>query len=83
MERPMAGACGGDKSVAVFGGVGVIYPVWLSEKQHPDHAVVFRQDPSELLRRVLWRKRIIIMFGNHTVPARIIEFFIEAVAAAA
>jgi len=32
---------------------------------------------------VLWRKRIIIMFGNHTVPARIIEFFIEAIASAA
>jgi len=35
------------------------------------------------LRRVLWRKRIIVMFGNHTVPARIIEFFIDALAPAA
>jgi hypothetical protein len=41
------------------------------------------QDALAALRRVLWWKRIIIMFGNHTVPARIIEFFIDAVAAAA
>ena len=89
MERPMAGACGGDKSVAVFGGVGVIYPVWLSEKQHPDHAVVFRQDPSELsgcvgrIAKSAVAETNYIIFGNHTVPARIIEFFIEAAAAAA
>ena len=89
VERPMAGACGGDKSVAVFGGVGVIYPVWLSEKQHPDHAVVFRQDPSELsgcvgrIAKSAVAETNYIMVGNHTVPARIIEFFIEAAAAAA
>ena len=40
-------------------------------------------DALAALRRVLWRKRITAMFGNHTVPARIIEFFIEAVATAA
>jgi hypothetical protein len=51
---------------------------WYSAKTHPSF-----QDALAALRRVLWRKRIIIMFGNHTVPARIIEFFIEAVAAAA
>jgi len=39
------------------------------------------QDALATLRKVLWRKRIIVMFGNHTVPARIIEFFIKAVAA--
>jgi hypothetical protein len=32
---------------------------------------------------VLWRKRIIVMFGNHTVPARITEFLIDALAPAA
>jgi len=47
LERPRAGACGGDKFLAVLGGLGVVYPVWLSEKQHPDHAVVRCQDPSE------------------------------------
>jgi len=51
---------------------------WYSVKTHPSF-----QDALAALRRVLWRKRIIIMFGNHTVPARIIEFFIDAVAAAA
>jgi hypothetical protein len=51
---------------------------WYSAKTHPSF-----QDALAALRRVLWRKRIIIMFGNHTVPARIIEFFIDAVATAA
>jgi len=32
---------------------------------------------------VLWRKRIITMFGNHTVPSRITEFLIDALAPAA
>jgi hypothetical protein len=51
---------------------------WYSTKTSPSF-----QDALAALRRVLWRKRIIVMFGNHTVPARIIEFFIEAVATAA
>jgi len=51
---------------------------WYSAKIHPSF-----QDALAALRRTLWRKRIIIMFGNHTVPARIIEFFIDAVASAA
>jgi hypothetical protein len=40
-------------------------------------------DAMAALRRTLWRRRIIIMFGNHTVPARITEFFIKALATAA
>lgn len=51
---------------------------WYSAKTHPSF-----QDALAALRRVLWRKRIIVMFGNHTVPARITEFLIAAVAAAA
>jgi hypothetical protein len=51
---------------------------WYAAKTHPSF-----QDALSALRRTLWRKRIIIMFGNHTVPARIIEFFIDAVATAA
>jgi hypothetical protein len=51
---------------------------WYCTKTSPSF-----QDALAALRRTLWRKRIIIMFGNHTVPARIIEFFINAVAAAA
>jgi len=51
---------------------------WYSAKTHPSF-----QDALAALRKVLWRKRIIIMFGNHTVPAQIIEFFIDAVASAA
>jgi hypothetical protein len=51
---------------------------WYSTKTSPSF-----QDALAALRRTLWRKRIIIMFGNHTVPARIIEFFIDAVASAA
>jgi hypothetical protein len=51
---------------------------WYSTKTSPSF-----QDALATLRRTLWRKRIIIMFGNHTVPARIIEFFIDAVASAA
>jgi hypothetical protein len=51
---------------------------WYSAKTHPSF-----QDALAALRKALWRKRIIIMFGNHTVPARIIEFFIDAVASAA
>jgi hypothetical protein len=51
---------------------------WYSAKTCPSF-----QDALAALRRVLWRKRIIVMFGNHTVPARIIEFFINAVASAA
>ena len=49
-----------------------------SAKTHPSF-----QDALAALRKVLWRKRIIIMFGNHTVPARITEFLINAVASAA
>ena len=52
MERPRTGTCGGDRPVAVLGGVGMVYPVLLSEKQPQDHAMVFRQDPSELSRCV-------------------------------
>jgi hypothetical protein len=51
---------------------------WHSTKTCPSF-----QDALAALRRVLWRKRIIVMFGNHTVPARIIEFFINAVSSAA
>jgi len=51
---------------------------WYSTKTSPSF-----QDALAALRKLLWRKRIIIMFGNHTVPARIIEFFIDAVATAA
>jgi hypothetical protein len=40
------------------------------------------QDALASLRRVLWRRRIITMFGNHTVPARITEFLIDALAPA-
>ena len=47
MERPGSRACGSDRSVAVFGGVGMVYPIWVSEKQYPDYAVVCRQEPSE------------------------------------
>jgi len=41
------------------------------------------QDALAALRRVLWRKRIIVMFGNHTVPAQITEFLIDALVPAA
>jgi hypothetical protein len=51
---------------------------WYMTKTHPSF-----QDALAALRRVLWRKRIITMFGNHTVPARITEFLINAVATAA
>ena len=51
---------------------------WYSAKSHPSF-----HDALAALRRVLWRKRIIIMFGNHSVPARITEFLIDAVAMAA
>ena len=51
---------------------------WYSAKIHPSF-----HDALAALRRVLWRKRIIIMFGNHSVPARITEFLIDAVATAA
>ena len=51
---------------------------WYPSKSCPSF-----QDALAALRRVLWRRRIIAMFGNHTVPARIIEFFIDAVASAA
>jgi len=36
-----------------------------------------------ILKERLWWKRIITMFGNHTVPARITEFLIDALAPAA
>src|SRR4030043_685284 len=48
VERPGAGACGSAQSVAVFGGLGVVYPVWLRENQPVHHAVVFLQNLSEL-----------------------------------
>ena len=58
--------------------ISIPFVPWYSTKTHPSF-----QDALAALRRVLWLKRIIVMFGNHTVPARIIEFFIQAVAAAA
>lgn len=51
---------------------------WYTTKTHPSF-----HDALAALRRVLWRKRIIVMFGNHSVPARITEFLIDAVATAA
>jgi hypothetical protein len=51
---------------------------WYATKTHPSF-----YDALTTLRRVLWRKRIIIMFGNHSVPVRITEFLINAVATAA
>jgi hypothetical protein len=51
---------------------------WYPSKSYPSF-----QDALAALRRVLWRKRIIVMFGNHTVPARITEFLIDALAPAA
>jgi hypothetical protein len=51
---------------------------WYPSKSCPSF-----QDALATLRRVLWRKRIITMFGNHTVPARITEFLIDALAPAA
>jgi len=47
VERPRAGTCGGDKPVAVFGGVGVVYPVWLWENQTANYTMVFHQNFSE------------------------------------
>jgi hypothetical protein len=61
-----------------YGKIRLTVIPWYSAKTCPSF-----QDALAALRRTLWRKRIIIMFGNHTVPARIIEFFIEAVASAA
>jgi len=63
-----------------YGYVKTSLPIvpWYPAKTCPS----FR-DALAALRRVLWRKRIITMFGNHTVPARIIEFFINAIASAA
>jgi len=61
-----------------YGKIRLTVIPWYSTKTCPSF-----QDALAALRRTLWRKRIIIMFGNHTVPARIIEFFIEAVASAA
>ena len=51
---------------------------WYAAKTHPSF-----QDALAALRRVLWRKRIIMMFGNHTVPVRISEFLIDALVPAA
>ena len=51
---------------------------WYAAKTHPSF-----HDALTALRRALWRKRIIIMFGNHSVPARITEFLINAIATAA
>jgi len=51
---------------------------WYCSKTHPSF-----QDALATLRRLLWRKRIITMFGNHTVPARITEFLMDALASAA
>lgn len=52
--------------------------LWYPSKERPSF-----QDALACLRRVLWRKRIISMFGKHTVPAKISEFLIEALASAA
>ena len=61
-----------------YGRTSLFIMPWYSSKTCPSF-----QDALAALRRVLWRKRIVIMFGNHTVPARIIEFFIKAVSSAA
>jgi hypothetical protein len=61
-----------------YGRTSLFIMPWYSAKTCPSF-----KDALAALRRVLWRKRIITMFGNHTVPARIIEFFINAVASAA
>jgi hypothetical protein len=61
-----------------YGKIRLTVIPWYAAKTYPSF-----QDALAALQRTLWRKRIIIMFGNHTVPARIIEFFIEAVASAA
>lgn len=47
-------------------------------KSHPSF-----QDALAALRRVLWRGRINGMFGKHSVPTRIREFLIDALAPAA
>lgn len=51
---------------------------WYLSKERPSF-----QDALACLRRQLWRKRIISMFGKQTVPAKISEFLIEALASAA
>ena len=56
----------------------ILVTPWYCSKTHPSF-----QDALAALRRVLWRKRIIMMFGGHTVPARITEFLIDALALAA
>ena len=51
---------------------------WYPGKSHPSF-----QDALAALRRVLWRGRINCMFGKHSVPSRIREFLIDALAPAA
>jgi len=51
---------------------------WYPAKSQPSF-----QDALAALRRVLWRGRINCMFGKHSVPTRITEFLIDALAPAA
>ena len=51
---------------------------WYPGKTHPSFA-----DALAALRRVLWQDRIISMFGKHTVPHHVFQFFIQAVEKAA
>ena len=51
---------------------------WYPGKSHPSF-----QDALAAMRRVLWRGRINCMFGKHSVPTRITEFLIDALAPAA
>jgi len=48
MEGPRPGACGGDKPVALFGGLGLVYPVWPWQDQTAGHTVVSLEELSEL-----------------------------------
>ena len=48
VEEPRAATCGGDKPVALFGGVGVVYPVWLCQNQTANHTVVSLEELPEL-----------------------------------
>jgi len=80
VEEPRARACGGDKPVVVFDGLGVVYPVRLCQNQTANHTVVSLQELSEFPGCA---GRIAKLFGNHTVPARITEFLIDALAPAA
>jgi hypothetical protein len=51
---------------------------WYSAKTNPSFT-----DALGVLRRVLWRRRIISMFGKHAVHYRISKFFIQALERAA